>query len=116
MVQGRARCPEFASSSRKAPCLIRRQFLKNSDSAGWDSTPPRLNGRATESLRKAAGARVRWIPAVDRVEGLRMSKDAAELAQMRRAAILASEVVQQAIGLLKPGIRELDVGARSSIR
>ena len=30
---------------------------------------------------------------------------------MRQAAILAGEVVQQAIGLLKPGIREFEVGA-----
>src|SRR6266699_4998195 len=40
-----------------------------------------------------------------------MRKDAAELAQMRQAAILAGELVQQAIRLLKPGIREIDVGA-----
>jgi Xaa-Pro aminopeptidase len=40
-----------------------------------------------------------------------MLKDAAELAQMRRAAILAGEVVQSAIHLLKPGIREFEVGA-----
>ncbi len=61
--------------------------------------------------RKSAGARVRWIPTLGKVESLRMCKDAAELAQMRRAAILAGEVVQQAIGLLKPGIREFEVGA-----
>src|SRR5204863_6423015 len=40
-----------------------------------------------------------------------MRKDAAELAQMRQAAILAGELVQQAIRLLKPGNRELDVSA-----
>jgi Xaa-Pro aminopeptidase len=40
-----------------------------------------------------------------------MRKDAAELAQMRRAAILVSDVVQSAIGLLKPGIREFEVAA-----
>src|SRR5438045_9706931 len=40
-----------------------------------------------------------------------MRKDPAELAQMRRAAILAGEVVQSAIRLLKPGIREFEVGA-----
>jgi Xaa-Pro aminopeptidase len=54
---------------------------------------------------------VRWIPALGKVESLRMRKDAAELTQIRRAAILAGEVVQLAIGLLKPGIREFEVGA-----
>src|SRR6266700_331558 len=48
---------------------------------------------------------------VGMAETLRMRKDAAELAQMRRAALLADEVVQWAIGLLKPGIREFEVGA-----
>jgi len=40
-----------------------------------------------------------------------MRKDATELAQMRLAANLASELVQSAIKLLKPGIREFEVGA-----
>jgi len=40
-----------------------------------------------------------------------MCKDAAELAQMRRAAVLADDMVQLAIGLLKPGIREFEVAA-----
>jgi Xaa-Pro aminopeptidase len=50
------------------------------------------------------------------VEGLRMRKDAAELAQMRKAAVLAGEVVEEAIGLLKPGIREFEVGAEIEYR
>jgi len=44
-------------------------------------------------------------------EHLRMHKDAAELAQMRRAALLASDLVQHAMGLLKPGIKEFEVAA-----
>jgi Xaa-Pro aminopeptidase len=63
------------------------------------------------SLRKAAGGRVRWVPTPGKVENLRMRKDPAELAQMRRAAIVAGEVVQSAISLLKPGIRESEVAA-----
>jgi Xaa-Pro aminopeptidase len=50
------------------------------------------------------------------VEGLRMRKDASELAQMRKAAVLAGEVIQEAIALLKPGIRELEVGAEIEYR
>src|SRR6202521_5250589 len=45
------------------------------------------------------------------VESLRMCKDAAELAHMRKAAILAGEVLQHVLGLLKPGIREFEVAA-----
>jgi Xaa-Pro aminopeptidase len=87
------------------------KFLKNSSFRRVGFDPSQITVGQLQSLRKAAGGPVRWIPVVGRVESLRMRKDAAELAQMRRAAILADEVIQHAIGLLKPGIRELEVGA-----
>jgi Xaa-Pro aminopeptidase len=40
-----------------------------------------------------------------------MRKDDGELAQMRKAAILAGEIMDCAIGLLKPGVSEREVGA-----
>jgi Xaa-Pro aminopeptidase len=45
------------------------------------------------------------------VEALRMRKDAREVAQMRKAALLGGEMVQFAIGLLRPGVRESEVAA-----
>jgi Xaa-Pro aminopeptidase len=87
------------------------QFLKDSHLRRVGFDPTQTTVGQLQSLRKAASKRVRWIPTVGRVESLRMRKDAAELAQMRRAAILAGEVVQSAIGLLKPGIREFEVRA-----
>jgi len=42
---------------------------------------------------------------------LRTKKEPQELVQIRKAAILASEVVQHVIGLLEPGVRELEVTA-----
>lgn len=87
------------------------QFLKDSRyrRVGFDLAQTTVG--QLRSLRRAAGLGVRWIATAGTVEGLRMRKDAAELAQMRRAAILASDVVQTAIGLLKPGIREFEVAA-----
>jgi Xaa-Pro aminopeptidase len=87
------------------------QFLKESRCrrVGFDLVQTTVG--QLRSLRKAAGVSVRWIATSGAVESLRMRKDAAELAQMRRAAILASDVVQSAIGLLKPGIREFEVAA-----
>src|SRR5437667_3988674 len=87
------------------------QFLKVSHSRRVGFDPSQVTVGQLQSLEKEAGARVRWIPAAGKVESLRMRKDPGELAQMRRAAILAGEVVEQAIGLLKPGIREFEVGA-----
>jgi len=64
-----------------------------------------------QSARKASKGRLEWVPAAGMVEGLRARKDAGELTQMRKAAILAGEIVEHAIGLLKPGICEREVGA-----
>jgi len=87
------------------------QFLKDSRFRRVGFDPTQVTVGQLQSLRKAAGRQVRWIPAPGKVESLRMRKDAAELAEMRRAAILAGEVMQETIGLLKPGIREFEVGA-----
>jgi Xaa-Pro aminopeptidase len=62
-------------------------------------------------LRKACGRHTRWIEAAGHVEGLRGRKDATELAQMRRAAVLADRVMEHALKILKPGVRELEVAA-----
>jgi Xaa-Pro aminopeptidase len=77
--------------------------------AGFD--PTQITVAQLESVRKASGSRLRWIPAPGMVETLRMRKDPSELMQMRKAAVLAGEVMQAAIGLLKPGIREFELGA-----
>ena len=64
-----------------------------------------------QSAKKASRGRLEWVPAAGIVETLRARKDAGELAHMRKAAILAGEIVEFAIGLLKPGICETEVAA-----
>jgi len=61
------------------------------------------------ALRQAAGTGFQWSPTAGMVSALRMQKDAAELAQMRKAAILAGDVVSGVLDLLKPGVREFEV-------
>ena len=78
-------------------------------SVGFD--PMQLTVAQHNALRKAAGSRCALKPASELVLALRMRKEPQELAQMRKAAILASEVVQHAIGLLKPGVKEVEVAA-----
>src|SRR5205085_9372838 len=87
------------------------QFLSLSQSSRVGFDPSQVTVGQLQRLQKEAGTEVRWIPAVGKVESLRMRKHRGELAQMRRAAILAGEVVELTIGLLKPGIREFEVGA-----
>src|SRR5258708_2745389 len=112
MVQGRAETSGVRIHQQKGALFESiGQFLKDSGCrrAGFD--PTQVTVGQLQSLRKAAGAQVSWIPTLGKVESLRMRKDEAELAQMRRAAILAGQVVQQAIGLLKPGLREFEGAA-----
>ncbi len=64
-----------------------------------------------KTLRKASGVNCREIEASGIVEALRTRKDALELAVMRKAAILAGEVLEQVLTLVRPGVRETEIGA-----
>ena len=87
------------------------EFLRDARLRRVGFDPTQLSVTQHGGLRKAAGARCTLKPAAGLVLALRTRKDAQELAQMRKAAILASEVVEHAIGLLKPGVRELEIAA-----
>jgi Xaa-Pro aminopeptidase len=77
--------------------------------AGFDAG--QLTVEQMESLKKATGRTVRLQDAGGMVLSLRTVKDATELAAMRKAAALADQVVQAAVRLLKPGVRELEIAA-----
>ncbi len=112
MVQGRAETSRVRIVQQKGSLFESvGQFLKDSRSRRVGFDPNQLTVKQLQVLRRTAGAGVRWAPALGMVERLRMRKDLAELTQMRRSAILAGEVVQSAIELLRPGIREFEVGA-----
>jgi Xaa-Pro aminopeptidase len=87
------------------------EFLKSSGGGqvGFDAT--RITVSQFRALRKAAGRRVRWVAATGQVERLRRCKEPAEIAQMRKAAILVGDVLTTALKLLKPGVRELEIAA-----
>ena len=76
---------------------------------GFDAT--QLSVAQFRALRKAAGARVRWVRADGEAEKGRQRKDSAELGQIRKASRLAGDVLSAALELLKPGVREIEIGA-----
>jgi Xaa-Pro aminopeptidase len=86
-------------------------FLKGESGGktGFDSA--HVTVAQLSALRKSGGSRVRWIASAGLVESLRGRKDAQELATMRGAAILAGRVLESALKLLKPGVRELEIAA-----
>ncbi len=77
--------------------------------AGYD--PGLWTVAQRQALRKASGAKCREIEAAGVVGRLRMKKDAQELAVMRKAAILAGEVLEGALKLVRPGARENEIAA-----
>jgi Xaa-Pro aminopeptidase len=112
LVQGREEAPGVRILKQKGSLFeFSGKFLKDSRFRSVAFDPAQLTVSQLSSLRGTGGSRTRWIPVPGMVEKLRMHKDAVELAQMRRAAILADEIMEFAIGLLKPGIREFEVGA-----
>jgi Xaa-Pro aminopeptidase len=76
---------------------------------GYD--PEQWSMAQWNALRAACGTKCRLIEASGTIESLRMKKDAAELAVMRKAAILAGRVLEGALKLLKPGVTESEVAA-----
>lgn len=87
------------------------RFLRSGRAGRVGFDPTQLTAGQLAALRTAAGASVRWIEAASHVESLRACKEAGEIARMRKAAILAGEVLESAVALLKPGIREFEVAA-----
>jgi Xaa-Pro aminopeptidase len=76
---------------------------------GYD--PAQVTVAQLAAIRKSTGARLQPVQAAGLVASLRARKDPSELAWMRKAGILASEVVQSAIGMLRPGVREFEIAA-----
>jgi Xaa-Pro aminopeptidase len=76
---------------------------------GFD--PEDLTVAQFRTLRHACGSAVAWKPLSGTMRELRSVKDGAEIAQMRRAAALAGDVMEHLFGFLKPGVRELEVAA-----
>jgi Xaa-Pro aminopeptidase len=73
--------------------------------------PSQLTVAQLSGIRRAAGERVRWVDGGNAVEKLRAVKDPGELAIMREAAALISEVVEGALPAIRPGVTELAVAA-----
>jgi Xaa-Pro aminopeptidase len=81
---------------------------------GFD--PVHLSQAEWLRLRGAAGRGVRWKPLAGVVESLREIKSPGELEAMRQAAKLGSEVMEEVISLVKPGVTELDLAAEADYR
>jgi Xaa-Pro aminopeptidase len=78
---------------------------------GFD--PNQLSVAQLRLLKKTSGARCHWVAAPGMVELVRSRKEQEEISHMRRAAVLAGEVVNSTLRLLKPGVRENEIAAEA---
>ena len=78
--------------------------------------PASLNCAQFEQLRQAAGSQVQLKPAPELIEELRVVKDRAEIACIRRAGSLTVEVLADLLPQLRPGVSERDLAAEIEYR
>jgi Xaa-Pro aminopeptidase len=78
--------------------------------------PSRLTLAGWKALRKAAGGNLKWLAVDGIVENLRCVKDVGEIEVIRAAARLGSQVMEEAIRLIRPGVSELDIAAEIGYR
>jgi Xaa-Pro aminopeptidase len=79
-------------------------------------SPSRLTLAGWKALRKAAGGNLKWVAVDGLVENLRAVKDAAEIVRIRDSARLGSQVMEETIRLIRPGVTELDIAAEIGYR
>lgn len=79
-------------------------------------SPGKVTVDQLEALKTSSGGHVRWVKGLGVVESLRAIKDASELANMRGAAAIASEVFQSILPTIRPGVTELELAAEIEYR
>ncbi len=102
------------SVAQLAGSFLRTRVARQGMSAALESA--HISLQESLSLQEAAGAKIRWNPAIGVIETLREVKGPAELDAMRRAAKLGSEVMTEAFSLIRPGVSELDLAAEIDFR
>jgi Xaa-Pro aminopeptidase len=78
--------------------------------------PSHLTLAGWKTLRKAAGGNLKWVAIDGLVEGLRAVKDASEIEPIREAACLGSQVMEETIRLIRPGVTEIDIASEIGYR
>jgi Xaa-Pro aminopeptidase len=78
--------------------------------------PSRITLAGWNILKKTAGKGVRWLAIDGLVDRFRAVKDASEIERIRDAARVGSEVMEETIRLIRPGVTELDLAAEIGYR
>ncbi len=75
-----------------------------------------LTWEGFQALRRGSPAAMKWLPAGSLLENLRVVKDDLEISQIRKACLLTSEVYEEIVGEVRPGISEKDIAGELEFR
>jgi Xaa-Pro aminopeptidase len=79
-------------------------------------SPAQVTVSQKQAIDAAAKGRLRWRAAAGAVEALRAVKDAGELARMKQAADVISQVFASMVMMIRPGVSELELAAEIEYR
>ena len=92
------------------------EYLRKRGRANIAISPSRLSLTAWKALKKASGKSVKWVNLDGVVDQLRAVKDSFEIDRLRESARLGSEVMEETMALVRPGVSELDIAAEIGYR
>ncbi len=116
-IQGKQESPGFRLRIHRGSLLEAvAEQLKKKARPRVAVSPSRLTLADWKTLKKTAGKNVRWVGIDGMVDELRAVKDPFEIDRIRDAARLGSEVMLETIGLIRPGVREIDIAAEIGYR
>ena len=92
------------------------EYLRKKGKTNVAISPSRVTLSAWKTLKKASGKNVKWVNVDGAVDQLRAVKDAFEIDRLRESARLGSEVMEEAMAMVRPGISELDIAAEIGYR
>jgi Xaa-Pro aminopeptidase len=118
-LQARQEAPDTrVHIGRQAPVIQAGSLLggRRGETLRIGCDPAHLSQAEWIRLKAAAGRKSRWKALPGLVETLREIKSPAELEAMRQAAKLGSEVMEEVISLVKPGVSELELAAEADYR
>ena len=116
-IQAKQECPGIRARIHRGSLLEAvGEHLRKKGRSRVAVSPARLTLAGWKALKKAAGSPVKWAGVEGIVEQLRAVKDPFEIECLRESARLGSEVMEETIRQIRPGVTELEIAAEIGYR
>src|ERR1019366_2293138 len=116
-IQAKEEAPGIRTRIHRGPLLEAvGEHLRKKGRPKVAVSPSRLTLAGWKALKKAAGGNPKWVSVDGLVDQLRAVKDPFEIDRLRDAARLGSEVMEEIIRLIRPGVTELEIAAEIGYR